>query len=71
MKFTVSTLLVAMAAICQANVITDSKFLSNGILGENVIMEPLPDKTGEAACLIFIIGAYCDQKAYMDHLKAI
>lgn len=34
-------------------------------------MEPLEGKTGEPAALIFIIGAYCEQKAYMDHLKAI
>ena len=47
------------------------KFLTDGILGDNVIMEPLPNKTGPAAALIFFIGAYCEQKAYMDHLRAI
>ena len=36
----------------------ENKFLK-GILGENIVMEPLEGKTGEPACLIFIIGAHC------------
>jgi len=34
-------------------------------------MEPLPNKQGDAAGLIFIIGAKCSQEDYMDHLRAI
>lgn len=53
----------------------EAKFLEgahvDGIMGDNIVMEPLPGKTGEAAGLIFIIGAYCEQAMYMDHLKAI
>jgi len=71
-----TTLLMGLA-ICQAKFIDDlwdyGKFLGReyNIFGDNVIMEPLPNKTGEPAALIFIIGAYCEQKAYMDHLRAI
>lgn len=53
-------------AICQANILDNvwdyGKFLGRefDILGDNVIMEPLPNKTGEPAALIFFIGAYCE-----------
>jgi hypothetical protein len=34
-------------------------------------MTPPAGKTGEPKGLIFIIGAYCDQKGYEGHLRAI
>lgn len=71
-----ATMLLMALAICQANLFDDvksygGKFKADGVLGDHVIMEPLPDKEGPAAALIFIIGAYCKQKAYVDHLKAV
>jgi hypothetical protein len=37
----------------------------------NVIMTPPSGKSGNASALIFFIGAYCKQEAYLKHLQAI
>jgi len=52
------------------SLLSAKSFLGN-IFGNNVIMEPLASKSGDAACLVFIQGAKCPQESYVDHLKAI
>ena len=84
MKFRpINHLAVTILAICQVKLLLASALApetdhgqqtaptSDGILGDNLILDPLPGKTGEPAALIFLVGAYCQQEQYVSHLKSI
>ena len=49
---------IAAVSVTKETAMGENKFLK-GVQGENIVMEPLEGKTGEPACLIFIIGAHC------------
>jgi hypothetical protein len=42
-----------------------------GILGDNIVLQPPEGKEGDAQALVFIIGADCGQDKYNDLLSAI
>ena len=50
---------VTIASLTEKVERMEEKFLQ-GVLGDNIVMEPLEGKAGEPACLIFIVGAYCE-----------
>ena len=44
---------------------------AEGILGKNLILEPIEGKTGAEAAIIFFVGDKVNQEQYVDHLKLI
>lgn len=73
MKFVI-TLLVILTAHYAKLVATEEvkhKPHFSNVGDSNLIVAPPSDKTGNPAALIFFIGAYCKNTAYLKHLKAI
>jgi len=73
MRFLISVLLIL--ASFRAKLVKNQAHLArkiNPTVGDsNLIMAPPTGKTGNASGLIFFIGAYCKQQAYVKHLQAI
>jgi len=73
MRFVISVLLI-LAGVCTELLKNEehiAPWIHSTVGDSNLIMAPPTGKTGNPAALIFFIGAYCKQQAYVKHLQAI